>query len=86
MIETLKYNWTTIKRFHCKEGYIDKWTGDMSDDPENINALPYSLNSFITLYRLNDGEWIERLKSSTKSSLYDDETRKLFTATEIFKR
>ncbi len=86
MIKTLKYNWTTIKRFHCKEGYIDIWTGDMGSDPDNKVASRVSLNAFITLYRLNDGKWIDRVNRSIKTSLYDDEIRELFTAEEIFKQ
>lgn len=85
MIETLKYNWTTIRRFHCKEGYIDKWTGDMGSNPDSKTAPKISLNAFITLYRINDGEWFERLPQSTRNNLYDDNIRELFTAEEIIK-
>jgi hypothetical protein len=86
MIENIKYNWTSIKRYYCKEGYIDTWSGDMGSDPDDKAAPKLNLNACVTLYRFNDGDWANRLSQSIKSDLYDDTTRELFTAEEIFKQ
>jgi len=78
--------WATIRRFVCKEGYIDMWQGDVADHPGEKQASQLHLNSMTTYYRTNTSGWWERgvFKSSSLVPDLDPEVRRLFTASEIF--
>lgn len=59
--ELISEKWFTFRRLYCKEGYIDYWSGDCSNDP-NLDTKPnYNLNSTISMFRLNGvGSWIDK--------------------------
>jgi len=69
-VEYLSEDWVKFQRYPCKTGFIDIWTGDRADDPNNPTKMNYNLNSFNTAYRLNGkGEW--KFDSSPRQSLYN---------------
>ncbi len=57
-METIKEGWLKFTRFHCKEGYIDRWIGDANDDPNSIVESSLKLNLTAQYYRCNGGVWI----------------------------
>ena len=82
--EKMKESWVNFTRFYCKEGYIDRWTGDSSDNPNKEKPHPMNLNSTATFFRLNDGEWtpIYYFNRRFDSDIYT--YRKEFSAEEIW--
>lgn len=84
-MEFIEEGWTKFKRFRCKEGFIDKWTGDMADSPNRDKKSPIHLNSFTSYYRLNgDNGWFH--KESFMPEIQQDilQLRLDFTAYEIW--
>lgn len=56
----MKEGWIDFQRIQCREGFIDRWIGDMADNPNLPTKNKWCLNAFVTYYRLNGtGEWIE---------------------------
>lgn len=56
--ERIKEGWHSFIRIYCKEGFIDKWSGDMSDDPNREQKNTLHLNATHTFFRLNGiGKW-----------------------------
>jgi len=63
MREIKQEGWVKFERFHCKEGFIDRWIGDAINNPNNKEKSLLNLNSFKTYYRLDGkGGWIESSK------------------------
>jgi hypothetical protein len=61
MSELLTEGWVQFWRIICKEGFIDRWIGDMGNNPNLPTKNQWGLNAFVTYYRLNGtGEWIEK--------------------------
>lgn len=82
MMENLKEGWVSFTRFHCKEGYIDYWTGDCINNPNNPTKRGMQLSSFSAYYRLNGGEWTHREEVRHIHHLLRN--REVFTAQEIW--
>lgn len=85
MIEDIKEKWYTIRRYHCKEGFIDYFQCDSANHPDNDQKSTINLNSIVSYYRLDsDGKWIDR---NTLRGLFEKltiENMKVFTAKEIW--
>jgi hypothetical protein len=47
-----------IRKTYVDGGTIDRWCGDCIDNPNSIKKSNLQLNSIVTYYRLNGGEWI----------------------------
>lgn len=59
--ETKKEGWVKFMRIPCKSGFIDRWVGDLADNPNNKCRSQQNLNSFSTYFRLNGkGKWISQ--------------------------
>ncbi len=56
--EILEEGWVKFTRWHCKEGYLDRWMGDCINNPNNPKKSQWQLNSFASYWRCNSGEWI----------------------------
>jgi hypothetical protein len=57
--EPKQEGWVSFLRIYCREGYIDRWMGDIAHDPNKTEQSQWCLNAFATYYRLNgEGEWI----------------------------
>jgi hypothetical protein len=51
-------DWIKYTRFECSFGYIDRWMGDIADDPNNRTKSKQNLNQITTYFRLNgEGKW-----------------------------
>ena len=80
----IQEGWVKFTRTECKEGFIDVWTGDCADNPNNKHKNRWNLNSFKTYMRLNgEGKWIEPDRRAVKSFILD--FKDFLTAEEIFK-
>jgi hypothetical protein len=55
--------------FYFVEGYIDRWTGDMINDPNNEKESQFCLSAFASYYRLNSGKWIN--ERSFQNRIFD---------------
>jgi hypothetical protein len=86
-VEEVKEKWYTLRRFHCKEGFIDAYQGDSHHDPDLDEKPRVQVNRIITLYRLNGkGKWHNRNQlKGLFDVLLSDEQRELFTAEELWK-
>ena len=82
--ETLKEGWVTFTRYHCKKGYLDRWTGDTNDNPNNPEKRMLNLNSFTAYWRCNNGLWINAWDLNGKDLMGLLTKRKDFTAKEIW--
>lgn len=83
--QRLEEGWVKFERTFCKEGYIDRWTGDSIDDPNKPQRHQLKLNSFHTYWRLNDGKWIGDIWSrDTEVYLMLKEFSETHTAQEIW--
>lgn len=59
--ERLQESWFTFSRMWTKSGFIDRWVGDMANNPNRKEQSLYSLNAFSEYFRLNGkGEWLHR--------------------------
>ena len=79
--------WVGFVRMYTTDGFIDKWTGDSSNDPNNKNISNIHFNSFQTYYRLNEnGKWVNKDRFSPKRNLtaYITEVGELYSADEIW--
>lgn len=81
--ERKQEGWVKFTRFCCKEGFIDRWVGDVINNPNYEKESNYQLNTFAEFYRFNGGKWIHRCEF--KRALFSDmkEVFDLFTADEI---
>ena len=61
-MKTTEENGVIFYRHHCKEGFIDRWMGDASQDPNQpLKKVDFQLNSYRVMFRLNGkGEWESR--------------------------
>lgn len=51
--------WVKFSRYQCKEGFIDRWMGDVADNPNLPNKSTVALNAFSQWFRLNGkGAWV----------------------------
>jgi hypothetical protein len=84
-METIKENWYSFNRYYCKEGFIDSWSGDSANSPNEQEKKNYQLNSTVTMYRLNGkGQWYSRnFLKSIFNSIMSIECQ-LFSANEIW--
>ena len=58
-VEQLTEGWVVFERIYCKDGYIDKWMGDMINNPNNKTKSQYQLNAFAVYFRFSSkNEWI----------------------------
>lgn len=82
--ERMSEGWVEFTRYPCVSGYIDRWTGDCINNPNNDTKSQMQLNSFAEFYRCNDGKWYSRhdLKRNFFPNMLDE--RIYFTADEIF--
>jgi len=72
-------------RIHCKEGFIDYWMGDCTHYPSYPTTSRQQVNSIISSFRLNGGEWVDGREMRGTSLLGILPTYKdLFTAEEIW--
>jgi len=51
--EYLKERWFTFERFYFKSGYIDRWMGDLSDDPNRPVPSNINFNASASYIRLS---------------------------------
>jgi hypothetical protein len=79
--ERLSEGWVEFLRIHCKEGYLDRWSGDCINNPNNEIKHRLQLNSIVTYWRCNDSKWYYG-----NGGLFEltSEYFKLFTANEIW--
>lgn len=84
MSELKEEGWVKFIRFNCKAGHIDKWFGDMIDNPNNPKENNLSLNSSDSYFRLNDKEWINRDEFDRTFQLIIAEMCNDFNAEEIW--
>lgn len=82
--ERLTEKWFTFTRIYCKQGHIDMWSDDCSNNPNEVTKTNYNLNLSITYFRLNgNGEWIT--KNDLKGLFEDINTyHTLFTSNELW--
>lgn len=84
-IERLEEGLVRFLRIYFRNGFIDRWTGDSINDPNNQEKSNLQLNSYTSYYRLNKtGKWIhigafDRKIESITSDTHDD-----FTAKEVW--
>ena len=83
-VQSLMEGWVYFDRFYCTEGYIDRWIGNFSQNPNKQFMSSMMSNSIKYCYRLNNDEWIDGrcFESDFFNTLI--EYRKYFTAREIF--
>jgi len=51
--EYLKERWFTFQRFYFKSGYIDRWMGDLADDPNRPVPSNINFNASASYLRLS---------------------------------
>ena len=84
-IKNIQEKWYTLRRYHCKEGFIDYWQGDSADHPDNEKKSGYNLNSTSSYYRLNgEGKWISRRDARGMFERLTPEAINLFSSHEIW--
>jgi len=79
-----KEGWVEFTRFKCKEGFIDCWTGDLINNPNNYKKSTWCVNSMSTYYRFNEkGKWIS--SNEFKDNFMDIlmKTKNILTANEL---
>lgn len=80
-----KEGWVKFTRVHCKEGFMDVWTGDALHNPNDKTENRWCINSFTVYLRLNGkGQWIESNTKSVRKHIEDCKER--LSAEEIFKK
>jgi hypothetical protein len=82
--EQIKEGWVNFTRFHCKEGFIDRWMGDCFSDPNNDKPSIWNGNMFTQYYRVNGGKWINRDEFDRNFIAILFSNAKNFTAEEIW--
>ncbi len=80
----LNEGWVRFVRYYCKEGYIDRWMGDVIDDPNLPNKNQMQLNSTATYYRFNGSKWISDRELGRMNMLNLLQLREGFSAQEIW--
>lgn len=84
MYEYLNENWVKFVRCQCQEGYIDKWRGDASNDPNNEFESKLCVNTIVTYFRPSfDDKWIFFSRGHEMQSALL-EFGKMFSAKEIW--
>lgn len=83
-VEQLEEKWYKFLRFHCKEGWVDRWMGDCASNPNDDNKSGVNLNTTATYWRCDNGEWVNdyNLDRVQLYNLY--EFREEFTSKEIW--
>lgn len=84
----MKEGWVEFQRIYCKEGYIDRWFGDQTDNPNNSFKSNININSMVSFFRLNNTRWISAYDLGV-TSMFISQVKKLckeFTAKEIWKK
>lgn len=83
--EFLQEGWVEFWRFYCKSGYLDRWTGDSINNPNNISKSEMQLNSSKTYWRCNDGDWVCDREIGRKVNILEYVALgEVFTAQEIW--
>lgn len=82
-VQRFMEGWVCFDRYYCTEGYIDRWTGSGSQDPNSpfMSAMTSDIRVF---YRVNKGKWIDRRQFESDFFVTLLECHKYFTASEIF--
>lgn len=81
----IEEGWVRFRRVPCKEGHIDVWHGDQSDNPNRTERSYYNLNSSATYLRCNGSEWIHTRDLKVRGHyLYYLDMGDEFTADEIW--
>lgn len=83
--ESKKEGWVQFSRIPCKTGFIDRWMGDVADNPNNKSKSPQHLNAFASYYRLNgEGMWMPQrnFKKLVSMAIGNQDN---FTAEEIWR-
>ena len=83
-IERLREGWVNFTRFHFKDGYIDKFMGDMADDPNSPNQVKIHFNASSSWIRLNKNEWVNTRKVEANSFIQSLYFRDEYTAEEVW--
>ena len=77
-LEHLEEGWVKFIRVPFAEGFMDRWTGDCINNPNNQYKSNIQLNSMATYFRLNgEGMWVNRRefnKSIIALTNYADES------------
>lgn len=59
--EILQEGWLHFRRLHCREGFIDIWSGDEVEDPNQDTQSEDSGFYITSWYRLNgEGKWFNK--------------------------
>ena len=59
--ERKKEGWVEFLSIPCKKGFIDRWMGDIADDPNHKSKSQQHLNTSVTYFRLNGkGKWLSQ--------------------------
>jgi hypothetical protein len=84
-VTILKEKWYEFFRYKCKEGYIDRWSGDCINNPNNEKKSPCQLNSFATYFRCGDKRWVRDRYLKHNFLDFIKANKEKQTAEEIFK-
>lgn len=83
--ETKKEGWVQFMRIPCKKGFIDRWMGDVADNPNNEKRSQQHLNTITTYFRLNGkGKWASQRDFKKSVSMEIGLNIKNSTAEEIW--
>ncbi len=80
----LEEGWVKFIRIDCKEGWIDRWIGDCINNPNNPVKARINLNSSVTYYRCNVGQWVIDRDLGRSQILELLSMREEFTSIEIW--
>ena len=83
-IEQLQEGWVIFRRIHFKDGYIDRWSGDSINDPNNPTQHNLQLNSTRAYYRCNNSKWVSNRRINGAMLQLTEAERNDNTAQEWF--
>ena len=71
-------------RIYCKEGYLDRWHGDSSKNPNLPFTHQQSLNMFSSYWRYGDFDWVNSRDLKRFPEYFIKECSEHFSAEEIW--
>lgn len=85
--EIKKEGWVQFQRIPCKNGFIDRWMGDMANNPNNKSKSAQNLNASTTYFRLNGtGQWMNHRDFINSMSMEIGSNHDKETAEKIWHR
>lgn len=83
-MEKLSEGWVDFYRYHCKEGFIDRWMGDCINDPNNPTKHNMQLNTVASYWRCDGGKWVSDREIGRNEMFPLLQMGEVFTAQEIW--